>query len=99
MCRYEAQKQKVHIDWTIYVVFVDFVSVALKSPLPSKSCGNYLGKWGEIPRLGFTLMEIMRRKALCILGGFHNTLQRMSSLTSQSFLTQLKEPALLDEMH
>jgi len=99
MCRYEAQKQKVHIDWTIYVVFVDFVSVALKSPLPSISCGNYLGKWGEIPRLGFTLMEIMHRKALCILGGFHNTLQRMSSLTSQSFLTQLKEPALLDEMH
>jgi len=104
MCRYEARKQKVHIDWTIYVVFVLLWKYsrhyeALKSPLPSKSCGNYLGKWGEIPRLGFTLMEIMHRKALCILGGFHNTLQRMSSLTSQSFLTQLKEPALLDEMH
>lgn len=56
-----------------------------------KSCGNYLGKRGKILRLGFTLMEIMHRKALCILGGFHNTLQRMSSLTSQSFLTQLKE--------
>lgn len=33
MCRYEAQKQKAHIDWKIYAVFLwglDFVSVALE---------------------------------------------------------------------
>ncbi len=40
---------------------------ALKSPLPSKSCWNYLEKRGKRLRLGFTLVEIMRTKAFWVV--------------------------------